>query len=369
MEAALPPEASLTDIYDAFALFIHACMTGTGFKLVGVGKDGKLVENSRDTGVESRLPADWAKYDGKFLFKYTSRSVPTLGITVTVEERNGGRAVVQFETSKERKVVFNTPEEKPLSDFMNTNALGMPDVKPNQDQIEKMFKGTRYPIQTIIDRFKINIKEVQEEVEPSQNQPKAISPPAPQKLPDTAQPPALPRPFDDPLQPHRQPIPAGDFPPPGFDDELDMNRRRPYPNLSGRDDRPFNIGQDDLYPQGLGPNDPLRPSLTDPSRGDLRGSGGGMHPTFDDPLFRSDMPSRGYNSQVPPGARYDPVGPGDPQDPNFGGDMPMPGRGLGGRHGPGNGFGPGGGFNGNPFGGGGHGGGSGFGGGGFGDFI
>jgi hypothetical protein len=37
-----------------------------------------------------------------------------------------------------------------------------------------------------------------------------------------------------------------------------------------------------------------------------------MHPTFDDPLFGGRGGQRGgYDPQAPPGARYDPVGPGN----------------------------------------------------------
>ena len=43
-----------------------------------------------------------------------------------------------------------------------------------------------------------------------------------------------------------------------------------------------------------------------------------MHPTFDDPLFagrRGQGQGPGFNGPVPPGARYDPVGPGEgPRD-------------------------------------------------------
>ncbi len=70
--------------------------------------------------------------------------------------------------------------------------------------------------------------------------------------------PARPYPFGDPLavQP-RRPLPEGEFAPPGFDDEYDINRppggaMPPY--LGGRS--PFNIGHDDLNPPGLGPLDP-----------------------------------------------------------------------------------------------------------------
>lgn len=122
--------------------------------------------------------------------------------------------------------------------------------------------------------------------------------------------PARPYPFDDPLaapprNPINPPIPAGDFAPPGFEDEYEVNRPpRGFPQgFAGG--RPLNIGERDLYPPGLGPHDPLRGYMGP-------GSGGGMHPTFDDPMFGGNNGGRGENNlQAPPGARYDPVGPGD----------------------------------------------------------
>jgi hypothetical protein len=61
-----------------------------------------------------------------------------------------------------------------------------------------------------------------------------------------------------------------------------------------------------LYPPGLGPHDPIGGGL-----GPFpRGGGGGMHPTFDDPLFGGGQ-GEFYDPRAPPGARYDPVGPGD----------------------------------------------------------
>lgn len=99
-------------------------------------------------------------------------------------------------------------------------------------------------------------------------------------------PPARPHPFADPLaadpRPQR-PWPAGDFPPPGFEDEYEINRP-PRGGFGGR--HPLHIGERDLYPPGLGPHDPLRPGFG-PAPG-FGGAGGGMHPTFDDPLFGGD---------------------------------------------------------------------------------
>lgn len=159
--------------------------------------------------------------------------------------------------------------------------------------------------------------------------------------------PARPYPFDDPLRaPPRganRPLPE---PIPGFDDEYDLNR----PRGGLRDDRfPTGIGHDDLYPPGLGPHDPLRPHLGGglPRPG---GMGGGMHPTFDDPMFGGARGGGqgGYDPMAPPGARYDPIGPGDPLRDNRGGGPRFPGGGFGGG---GGGFGGPGGRPGNPFGG------------------
>lgn len=92
---------------------------------------------------------------------------------------------------------------------------------------------------------------------------------------------AQPRPINDPLAgPPPRPFPAGDFPPPGFEDEYEINR----PLARGGERRPLNIGERDLYPQGLGPHDPLRGGGGFGPAGGF-GGGGGMYPTFDDPIF------------------------------------------------------------------------------------
>lgn len=92
---------------------------------------------------------------------------------------------------------------------------------------------------------------------------------------------AEPRPFDDPLAAApRGRYPAGDFLPPGFEDEYEINRPPGRGGLGG-ERRPLNIGERDLYPPGLAPHDPFGGGGFGP--GGL--GGGGMHPTFDDPLF------------------------------------------------------------------------------------
>lgn len=138
--------------------------------------------------------------------------------------------------------------------------------------------------------------------------------------------PAHPYPFNDPLaRPQgNRPLPE---PIPGFEDEYEITR----PTRSSLQDNryPVGIGHDDLYPQGLGPNDPLRPHLGGGLPRPGGGMGGGMHPTFDDPLFRGQGGVGGYDPMAPPGARYDPIGPGGaPRDNRSG--RGFPGGGFGG---------------------------------------
>lgn len=154
----------------------------------------------------------------------------------------------------------------------------------------------------------------------------------PRRSPEAEPQPARPYPFDDPLRaPQGGPRPLPE-PIPGFEDEYEINNR-PRGNL--RDDRfPPGIGHDDLYPPGLHPHDPLRPYL---GGGPQRpgGMGGGMHPTFDDPLFRGQGGQGGYDPTAPPGARYDPVGPGEAPRDNRGVPRFPGGGGFGGFGGPG----------------------------------
>ncbi len=111
---------------------------------------------------------------------------------------------------------------------------------------------------------------------------------------------------------------------------------QPRGGPSGYQPSPFGIGGDDLNPPGLGPFDPLRPSFTPGGFGSGAGSGS-MHPTFDDPLFagRGGWGKGGFDGQVPEGARYDPVGPGEGPRDRMGRRGQFPGGGSQGQEGPG----------------------------------
>ena len=131
--------------------------------------------------------------------------------------------------------------------------------------------------------------------QPAPGRDETNSSPAHDPLRDDRLPPyAQPRPFDDPLAAGpRRPYPTGDFPPPGFEDDYEINRP-PGRGGYGGERRPLNIGERDLYPPGLGPHDPLWGGGYGPLSGI---GGGGMHPTFDDPLFGGEGGVGGYDGR------------------------------------------------------------------------
>lgn len=228
-----------------------------------------------------------------------------------------------------------TSFDVPVKDYVSESALPLSETTNITGALRDVFISTSR-LNDLIGLFKVNViqklapgiyKEGYEEETGEdlrvrqQERPPERDPLRDDRLPE----PARPYPFDDPLAAApRRPVPPGDFPPPGFEDEYEINRGpRVYPP-QGRN--PLSIGDRDLYPPGLGPHDPIRP--LGPGLG---GPGGGMHPTFDEPLFGGPR-GGGYDPQAPPGARYDPVGPG--AGPPFG-----RGRGRGGFGGFGGGFG------------------------------
>ena len=100
----------------------------------------------------------------------------------------------------------------------------------------------------------------------------------------------------DPLRiPPRRPIDPE--PMPDFEDPYDLNR--PLPLFPQPRPPPFSIGHDDLNPPGLG--NPFN-------------MGGGLGPGGNQGGMYMDIRGRGRAGQrppgVPPGARWDPIGPG-----------------------------------------------------------
>lgn len=219
----------------------------------------------------------------------------------------------------------------PVKDYISESALPLSSTGDLTSALRDVFISLPR-LSDLIGLFKINVIQklapglYKEGYEDSQGLREGQQERPPQYDPlrdDTQPPPARPYPFDDPLAaPPRRPGPSGDFAPPGFDDEFEIHRppRGWAPGMGGN---LGGYGDRDLYPPGLGPNDPLRGGVG-PGLGG--GGGGGMHPTFEG-MFGGGRRNGGYDPQAPPGSRYDPVGPGGPPFGSGGGPF---GRGSGG---------------------------------------
>ncbi|MCJ1474734.1 hypothetical protein MMC13_003394 [Lambiella insularis] len=365
MSASLPqaPESQIRNTYDGIALLTHACMLAVGFRLIGLGEDHKI-EAKSDAEQTHPLPSEWnATESSNYAFRY-AHTQSSLEYLIKIS-RLGSKVVINGLGVGDDKV--HTVDVKPKEFFSESS---FPFTRPSSDADTSVFASIQRLFLTdgrVIDfasLFKISIiqklapglqKEGYEDSAHAVSNPPSApdgrrapaagrepEAPAPDPLRDDRLPPyAQPHPFDDPLAAGpRRPYPAGDFPPPDFEDEYEINRPARGGGRGGR--RPLNIGERDLYPPGLGPHDPLRmPGYG----GGLGGAGGGgMHPTFDDPMFGGTGGADvGYDPRAPPGARYDPLGPGD-GPPHLRGGPRFPSGG---------GFGPGGlgGAGGNPFGG------------------
>lgn len=338
---------AVKDAYAAIAVFCHACMLAVGFRLVGLGEDDRIEAHSESTDTQP-LPAEWDKHSSyAFRYKHQQSSMEFL-LKVT---RLGGKAIIlgvglgddktaQLEIKAQDYISENSikhakSDDKDSLKNAYISAGRMEDlaglVKSNI--IQKLIPGLRKEGYEDAAQTSEQQRAPAAAREPQRGDPGR--PPELDPLRDDQPRPARPHPFDDPLAlPPRRPGPVPDFAPPGFEDEYEL--QRPGGRFPGGPQQPFgNIGERDLYPPGLGPHDPLRMG---PGGGGFRG-GGGMHPTFDDPLFQGQGGGGGYDPRAPPGARYDPVGPGD-GPPNlrqggrfpggFGGRPPNPFGGFGG---------------------------------------
>lgn len=343
MATSLPRDLSpqLKSPYDAIALAVHAGMIAVGFRLVGLGEDHKLGAHS-DAHEPQPLPAEW-NASSSYAFRY-AHDQSSMEYHVKVNRLGNKAVVLAVGLGDDKTATFEVVARDYISES-SLPATPLPGPEASLENASKTIQDIFISTGRLNDLgslLKISVlqkvapglrKEGYEETSTAEssrsnndtnqnNPPLRGDPNAPHYDPlrEDPQPrPAQPHPFHDPLAaPPRRPVPAGDFPPPGFEDEYEINRRpRNLPGMGPMG----NYGESDLYPPGLGPRDP--PSwggIGGPLRG---GPTGGMHPTFDDPLFAGRGGQGGYDPSAPPGARYDPVNPGDqPRDPLRGGRFP-----------------------------------------------
>ncbi|KAF1955703.1 hypothetical protein CC80DRAFT_593916 [Byssothecium circinans] len=350
MASSLPrgAEPSLKNAYEAVALATHAGMLSVGFRLIGLGEDTRI-DASADAHNPQPLPAAWNAHSS-YEFRY-AHSQSSMEYLITVI-RLGGTAVVNgLAVGADKRTSFDVT----IKDFISEGSLPVSAAEDaSTDDTAKKLRDVFISEGRLGDFgafLKLNIiqklapglgKEGYQETRGQDREEGAPReapergtpgwPGQPRQPPPNEPEPARPYPFDDPLAQPRRPDRPLPEPIPGFEDEYEVNR----PPRGLRDPRiPVGIGERDLYPPGLGPHDPLRPHLGGalPRPG---GMGGGMHPTFDDPMFGGQGGQGGYDPMAPPGARYDPLGPGDPR-----GGPRFPGGGSGGPPNPFGGFGDG----------------------------
>ncbi|CAI4210911.1 unnamed protein product [Parascedosporium putredinis] len=266
MADAIPPHpqgdsgSDLSSSYEVLALLIHAYMAALKFRLQGFNEDTRIAK------VEVR------------------------GLAV------GDDKIYRFERN-----IRDVVRSSGLPVRIKLNEDGSEDRSGLAGELKKLFVSDQ-ALEEILDEFKVKIVQKfipklqldgYEETPDRDSGPSGTDRPRPadnfprhprHPLEDPRPQPGHPYPINDPLAapPPRRPIP-GDFPPPDFEDEHEINTRPRGPIAPGSS--PFNIGHDDLYPSGLGPHDPIRSSLI--GQGGLLGRVDlGDASNFDDPLFQ-----------------------------------------------------------------------------------
>ncbi|KAG6268005.1 hypothetical protein E4U49_007661 [Claviceps purpurea] len=362
MADALPthkPDDDTSDLassYELIALLVHAYLASLSFRLCGFTQDKPSPECEN---LAPRLPTGWNSGFGSLSFVYKHKQSSMQFITRV--DRMGSKVEVRALAVGDENI---HRFERSVRDVVQSSALpiritmidGQEDRSDLAEKLSKAFVSDE-AITSILKDLKVNIiqklipklqipgyeetAEAEETARSERRDQEARDPRRPFQAPEPR--PNMPYPRPDLLPEMARPrpgAPVGDFPPPGFEDEHEINRPLLRGGPSGSQGL-FNIGHDDLNPPGLGPHDPLRGSFVG---GGLPRPGGpsGMYPTFDDPLFMGQgSQGEGYDPQAPPGARWDPLGPGGhPRFPGPGG------RGGGGPFGGGGGGGFGGGFGG-----------------------
>ena len=391
MAQALPthdPEDGTSDLsssLDAISLFAHACMASLDFKLVGFNEDDKIgmpcfsprslfvlltkpVSPADECArLAPRLPPQWNTGLSSHSFVYT-HTQSSMKFILRIDRLGGKIEIRGLATGDERIARFEIAARDYISSSSLPLRIPFSTPPPNAPRTEDRGAPLLSSLQSlfvsparitdlasllkvsIIQRLVPSLQKPGYQEDPDDRAARQDADAAGREGAGARPPPAMPNPLPDPVRPSPypapdsfappapRPFPAGDFPPPGFEDEYEVNRplRGVMPpflgglgGIGGPGGSPFGIGGSDLYPAGLGPDDPLRASFVPGRRSGPQPGSGGMHPTFDDPLFQGPRgqgdPS--FDPQIPPGARWDPLGPGGA--PRFGGGRPG-GRGGGG---------------------------------------
>jgi hypothetical protein len=340
MLSSLPKDTSpqLNNAFDAVALSAHASMLAVGYRLVGLGEDHRI-DASSDSENPQPLPTEWNATSGSYAFRY-AHSQSSMQFLLKISRMANKAIIMGMGMGDDKTASFDITVRDYISEG-NLPATPASQQSSNEEARRKLEHVFISPgrLSDFGSAMRINIiqklipglhKEGYEETQEARQRatdPPGRAPQQPQRDPlrDDRDPP-VPRPYPlhDPLAQPRRPMPE---PMPGFEDEYET-LRPPRGGMPGMGMPRF--GDRDLYPQGLGPRDPMYGVGVGPGFGPP--GGGGMHPTFDDPLFAGPgQRGQGYDPQAPPGSRYDPIGPGGghPRGAGMGGRPPNPFGGFG----------------------------------------
>ncbi|KAJ4352934.1 hypothetical protein N0V85_009623, partial [Neurospora sp. IMI 360204] len=310
MAAALPTHAKddttsdLSSSLDAVALFVHAAMISVGFRLLGFSEDSKPEEQAECQSLAPRLPGTWNRSLSSHCFVYAHEQssmrfvirVDRMGSKIEIRGLGvGDERIARVEVTTRD---FVSAAALPIRITISDDGKGEEDRSDLPEKLKKVFISDER-IADLASLLKINIiqrlvpglqKEGYQEENPDDRAPRQDADDAGRRAGGSRNPPPMmPEPMPQPAQPYpyphdldppaRRPIPAGDFPPPDFEDEYEINRHPRGglpglvggPNPGGRSD----YGRSDLYPAGLGPDDPIRGSFAPPFGGLPRPGGRG----------------------------------------------------------------------------------------------
>ena len=341
MLASLPKSSppQLHNAFDAIALAAHASMLSVGFRLIGLGEDHRI-EASSDPSAPQPLPSEWNSSSGSYSFRY-AHGQSSMEFLLKISRMANKAIIIGMGMGDDKTCSFDIIARDYISEgnLPSTPATEKRSEEEAQRMLQDVFisagrlsdLGSLMRI-SIIQKLVPGIhKEGYEETREAQSSrrepPPGREPERPNYDPlrEDRDPPARPFPLQDPLAQPRRPMPD---PMPGFEDEYET-LRPPRGGMPGAGMPRY--GDRDLYPQGLGPRDPMYGGGVGPGLGPM--GGGGMHPSFDDPLFTGQgQRGPGYDPQAPPGSRFDPIGPGQgghPRGAGMGGRPPNPFGGFG----------------------------------------
>ncbi|KAG0236586.1 hypothetical protein BGW42_003241 [Actinomortierella wolfii] len=320
------PTVLLDSPYAALAALAHAMMTAVGFRLVGLSEEDNLEGNrqSTDPTVSNLLPLRWNSSKESYSFRYTHTHSQLNYLIKCVRLAN--KFVIHGTTIETNKICSLELEVESF-----TSQSYFPFTTATDQSRDPLWNGyiSRSRINDLISQFKLKI--IQQLIpglsKPGYEEERVVSTTTSGASTSTNTNPDNQRDRD----PLRAPDRGGFIPrPPIFGEPFS-------PDDFSSPHNPFSIGRQDLDPfAGIG-SGPFGGS----GLGGIGGStGGGMYVGPNHPMFRRPPGSGGPGfggglyggpqpmprGSVPPGARFDPIGPFNP----VGGNAP----GAGTAHGP-----------------------------------